>query len=169
MFRFKAILKLIMSYMKLIKGILSVSLIFALMLIYSCGDNGGGDEETQKEARTKILTKEGGWSMSSINVPAGTVFDGSEADWEAVGVTFTSTNMNSTNIPTDGEKVWPASASWTMNDEGTTITRGDGNGVEMTFVGNPSEDQVVFSFTLPEGTTIGRVQSLEGEYTVTLN
>ena len=154
--------------MKLIKGILSVSLIFALMLIYSCGDNGGGDEETQKEARTKILTeKEGGWSMSSINVPAGTVFDGSEADWVGVGVTFTSTNMNSTNIPADGEKVWPASSSWTMNDEGTTITRGDG--VVMTFVGNPSETQVVFSFTLPDGTTIGRVQSLEGEYTVTLN
>ena len=63
---------------------------------------------------------------------------------------------------TGASAVWP-STSYTVSEDGKTITRGDG--VSMLF--NPiSETNFTSTFTVPDGTELGgRIAALGGDYT----
>ncbi len=126
----------------------------------SCG---GDDPESERDRVQNLLMKDGGWTAVSVNVPPNTATDASEwTDGEAFKVTFSASQMTTTNHPTGAAKVWP-STTYTINDGGTEISRGDG--VTMTIV-NLTESAFSVTFNLPDVEIgDGRVSALGGDYT----
>ena len=139
---------------------LSILLFTALLVFQNCNN---GDEDDPKTVTQNIL-KSKNWTVSSVVVPPNTATE--DSDWLSFAVSFSGTNMTTSGHPTGAQAVWP-SGSYTVSDDGKTITRGDG--VVMSL--NPiSESNFTAIFTVPEGTEIGgRIAALDGEYRFNMN
>ncbi|MCK5372659.1 MAG: hypothetical protein KAQ62_29045, partial [Cyclobacteriaceae bacterium] len=99
-------------------------------------------------------------TVSSVNVPVTSAT--TDDMWINFKVSFTKTNMTTSGHPTGAQAVWP-SGSYTVSEDGKSITRQDG--VLMSL--NPiTETNFTSIFTVPDGTEIGsRIAALDGEYT----
>ncbi len=140
---------------------ISFTILFAfavttLMLFHNCGKE---EPESARDITIRLL-KSKTWKVQSVDVPLNTATESSE--WVNFTVSFTDTNMTTQGHPAGASAVWP-SGSYTVSEDGKTITRGDG--VKMTL--NPiTETNFTAIFTVPDGTEIGgRVSSLAGGYT----
>lgn len=133
----------------------------AMLLTFQNCDN--SSDPTDKEI-TEELLKSKTWVYSSVNVPDNTATTGS--DWENFSVQFNGSSMVTQGHATGSEVVWP-STSYTVSEDGKTISRGDN--VDM-LITSKSETSLVVNFTMPAGTEIGgaRIASLEGDYTFSL-
>lgn len=133
-----------------------ISALTALMLFQHCGKD---DKETAKEATIRILMSKT-WKVRSVDVPINTATEPS--DWTAFTVSFSQSSMTTQGHPQGTSAVWP-SGSYTVSDDGKSITRSDG--IVMTL--SPlTESNFTAIFTVPEGTEIGgRLSSLAGSYT----
>ena len=99
------------------------------------------------------------WTVSSVAVPVNTATESS--DWVDFTVSFSDTNMTTAGHPTGAQVVWP-SGTYSVSDDGKTITRGDGTVMQL----NPvTETNFTAIFSMPPGTVIGaRIAALDGEY-----
>lgn len=134
----------------------SILTIIALVALESCKKS---SSESAKDVTTNILTSKT-WTVSSVNVPANTATE--STDWASFTVSFTATNMTTAGHPTGAQAVWP-SGTYTVSEDGKSITRGDGVVMQL----NPiTETNFTAIFTVPAGTEIGgRIAALDGEYT----
>jgi hypothetical protein len=134
--------------------------IFLLMSIPLMNCDNGDDPKSIKEERTEYLVnKTGDWSLKSISVPANSATV--ESDWTNFNVSATASTITTSGHATGAEAVWPG-GGWTMNEEGTSITRSDG--VVMTILAL-TETSFNVTFTVPEGTEINnRIAALDGDY-----
>ena len=137
-------------------AVLSLFAFVALLNFQNCDKK---SDPTPKEV-TENLLKSKTWAVGSVDVPVNTATE--SAEWVDFTVSF-GTSMTTANHPAGASAVWP-SGSYTVNEAGNQITRGDG--VVMTV--NVTETSFRAQFTVPTGTEIdggGRVAALEGDYT----
>jgi hypothetical protein len=123
----------------------------ALISISSCGG-----KKTVKPDVAGLL-KSGTWKVGTVTVNGAnqiSLFTG-------LTVTFAASSFNSAN----GDPVWPATGTWTLNPEGTIITRGDGLTVN---IDNISQTALGLSLTWNK-TTLGggRSGSVAGNHVFT--
>lgn len=143
--------------MKNFKSItLSFLVIGALLVFQNCG---GDDEETPKDATTNMLKGKTVWVVSSVTVPANSATQ--DSDWDNFKVSFSST-MTTSDHPVGATAVWP-SGSYSVSDDGRTLTRGDGIVMQLNPI-TATNFTARFSIT---GEDLGgaRIASLDGEYT----
>lgn len=136
---------------------LNLLAVVVLLVFQNCP---GSDPESPKDVTINLLSSKTEWIVASVLVPASSATEDSE--WVSFKVSFTKTNMTTSSHPAGASAVWP-SGSYTVSDDGKTITRQDG--VVMSL--NPiTETNFTARFTVPDGTEIGgRIASLDGEYT----
>ena len=145
-----------MTRMKNLSVIVLTSFVFIILLGFqNCG---GDDKEEPKQVTINIL-KSKTWTVSSVAVPVNTATESS--DWVDFTVSFSDTNMTTAGHPTGAQVVWP-SGTYSVSDDGKTITRGDGTVMQL----NPvTETNFTAIFSMPPGTVIGaRIAALDGEY-----
>ena len=138
--------------------LLSIFAIVAILVFQNCNKT---DPVKPIDATINILTSKAEWTVSSVNVPVNSATESSE--WISFKVSFTKTNMTTSSHPTGAQAVWP-SGSYTVSEDGKSITRQDG--VLMSL--NPiTETNFTSIFNIPEGTHLGgsRIAALDGEYT----
>lgn len=147
--------------MKNIGSILLIIFMTASLLVFQfCSDS--TDEPTDKEVTEEIL-RSNNWTTVSVNVPSNTATDSD--DWINFGVSFSETNMTTTGHPAGAEAVWP-SGTYTVSEDGKSITRGDGIIMSLS---NLSESSFTTSFSVPDGTHIGgRIAALDGPYSFSM-
>ena len=141
--------------------ILAFSVVLLLVSFNNCGEKGEDDPEpTQKEIKTGFLiNKTNGWSLKSITVPLTSAT--TEDQWVDFKLSVSTSTMSTSGHATGATAVWPTGA-WIMDENGNTITRGDG--VVMSILTLTATGFRV-SFAVPEGTEInGRIASLDGDY-----
>lgn len=136
--------------------LLTLFLIASLMVFQNCGED---DKETAKQVTENIL-KSKEWIVSSVTVPVNSATQ--DDDWVNFKVSFNGTSMSTSGHPTGSTAVWP-SGSYTVSEDGKSVTRGDG--VVMAL--NPiTATNFTARFTVPDGTNIGaRIAELGGGYT----
>jgi hypothetical protein len=131
-----------------------VSLISLLASISSCGPSGGGSETPDMAA----LLKSGTWKVKTAKV------DGTDqiSLFTGLSITFAASSFTASN----GDPVWPASGTWTLNATTKTITRGDG--LVVTVGDGISETALTLTLDWDE-TTLGggRVGSIAGQHVFT--
>ena len=135
---------------------LSFLVIGALLVFQNCG---GDDEETPKDATTNMLKGKTEWVVSSVTTPESSATD--DSDWANFKVSFSS-QMTTSGHPTGATAVWPT-GSYTVSEDGKTVTRGDGIVMQL----NPiTATKFTARFSIV-GEDIGgaRIASLDGEYT----
>lgn len=137
-------------------AIFSIAVLSLLATFQNCG--GSSDEDPATVTKNILMSKT--WVYSSVNTPDNTATIGT--DWENFTVKFNESDMVASGQATGASAVWP-STSYTVSEDGKTITRGDG--VSMLF--NPiSETNFTSTFTVPDGTELGgRIAALGGDYT----
>ena len=137
--------------------LLSIFAIVAILVFQNCNKT---DPVKPIDATINILTSKAEWTVSSVNVPVTSAT--TDDMWINFKVSFTKTNMTTSGYPTGAQAVWP-SGSYTVSEDGKSITRQDG--VLMSL--NPiTETNFTSIFTVPDGTEIGsRIAALDGEYT----
>jgi len=129
-------------------------LTIALISMSACG--GGGNDVEKPDVAS--LLKSGQWKVQTVTVNGTNQL----SVYTGLTITFSDPTFTSTN----GEPVWPASGTWTLNSDGTIITRDDGLTVN---VGeNISESSLTLSLAWSE-TTLGggRSESVAGNHTFT--
>ncbi|NJN25400.1 MAG: hypothetical protein HC819_05210 [Cyclobacteriaceae bacterium] len=145
--------------MKKLRLTLLTAAIFTTLLVFqNCGDKKKDEEPRQL---TINILKSKTWEVSSVVVPANTATEA--ADWVNFKVAFSETTMTTSGHATGSTAVWP-SGSYTVSEDGKSITREDGVVMQL----NPlTETNFTARFTVPDGTDIGggRIAALEGEYT----
>ena len=135
---------------------LSFLLVGALLVFQNCG---GDDEETPKDATTNMLKGKTEWVVSSVTTPESSATE--DSDWANFKVSFSS-QMTTSGHPSGATAVWP-SGSYTVSEDGKTVTRGDGIVMQL----NPiTATNFTARFSIV-GEDIGgaRIASLDGEYT----
>lgn len=135
---------------------LSFLVIGALLVFQNCG---GDDEETPKDATTNMLKGKTEWVVSSVTTPESSATE--DSDWANFKVSFSS-QMTTSGHPTGATAVWPT-GSYTVSEDGKTVTRGDGIVMQL----NPiTATNFTARFSIV-GEDIGgaRIASLDGEYT----
>lgn len=135
---------------------LSFLVIGALLVFQNCG---GDDEETPKDATTNMLKGKTEWVVSSVTTPESSATE--DSDWANFKVSFSS-QMTTSGHPSGATAVWP-SGSYTVSEDGKTVTRGDGIVMQL----NPiTATNFTARFSIV-GEDIGgaRIASLDGEYT----
>lgn len=151
--------------MKFLQKIVLLSTMSLLLFFANCGNSGGGDEMTEEEKKTDMLTSKT-WSVSDASqvvVPSNSATTADE--WVGFEVNVTASNMNTSGHPTGAQVVWP-SGTWSFNDALTKINREDG--VQMT-INKLTDTEFDVTFTVEAGTEIGgRVAELGGDYTFNL-
>ena len=136
--------------------LLIIFMITSLLGFQYCSDS--TDEPSDKEVTEEIL-KSNNWTTASVNVPSNTATDSNE--WLNFGVSFSETNMITSGHPAGAEAVWP-SGTYTVSEDGKSITRGDGIIMNLS---NLTESSFTASFSIPDGTHIGgRIAALDGPY-----
>lgn len=139
--------------------LLSIAAIGLFLTFQNCG---GKDEKSDKEV-TEELLKSKTWTYGSVTTPDNTATVGS--DWANFSVQFNGTSMVTSGHATGAEAVWP-STSYTVSDDGKTISRGDGVSMLIT---SKSETNLNVVFTVTGGKEIGgRIAALDGEYAFNL-
>ena len=123
-----------------------------LLTISSCG--GGGGTVTPDVA---AMLKSGTWKVKTATVDG----DNQMGLFTGLTLTFSASSLSATN----GQPVWPSTGTWTLNTEGTVITRGDGLTIA---IGNVSESALSLSLVWDK-TTLGggREESIEGNHVFT--
>ena len=139
---------------------LTVLNLFAIVVLLVFQNCPGSDPDTPIDVTTNILSGKTEWTVSSVNVPVNSATESSE--WLSFKVSFTKTNMTTSGHPTGAQAVWP-SGTYTVREDGKSITRGDG--VIMSL--NPiTETNFTTRFTITgEDIGGGRIAALDGEYT----
>lgn len=118
--------------------------------------------ESEKDVTTNILTSKE-WVVSSVNVPGYTAT--LSADWANFTVSFSTSDITTKDHATGAEGVWP-SGTYTVSEDGKTITRHDG---VVMMISPISETSFTAIFIVPVGTVIaGRANALEGDYIFTM-
>jgi hypothetical protein len=142
--------------MKTLKTLLFSAALAGLFILSGCPNS---SEESDHDKAMKLLTSKT-WTLNSVVIPPNTAT--TEDDWAGFTVSFTSTNMSTNGHPTGASAVWP-SGSYTLSEDGKTITRSDQ--VVMTIL-TLTETSFNTTFTVPVGTEIGgRIEALDGDYT----
>ena len=145
--------------MKVFKFLLLVLAAGSTLFFANCG--GGSEEPTQEEVMRNTLVNNSPWTLSSVALPPVNATE--ESEWANFTVSFTNTNMTTSNYPVGASAVWPTSA-WSFTSDLSGIIRAS-DGVTMT-INTLNESTLNVTFTIPEGTEIGgRVAALDGEYT----
>lgn len=147
---------LINIYMKTLKTLFLSTTIIGLFILSGCPND---KKETDHDKAMKLLTSKT-WTVNSVVVPpqTATIPD----DWAGFKVTFSSTSMTASGHAAGASAVWP-SGSYTLSEDGKTITRSDQ--VVMTVL-TLTENSFNVTFTVPVGTEIGgRIEALDGDYT----
>lgn len=140
-----------------------ILLSFAAVAVFLTFQNCGGTEEkTEKEVNEEFLMSKT-WVYSSVTTPDNTATIGS--DWANFSVQFNGTSMVANGHATGAEVVWPSS-TYTVSEDGKTITRGDNVAMLITSI---SETNLNVVFTVSGGQEIGgRIAALDGEYAFNL-
>jgi hypothetical protein len=140
-----------------IKSIYTGIVFFCLpIFIVLIGCNGGEDDNKIKKNK-KILTS-GTWKVSDVQVNG--------TNQNALFSGFTITFAEATYTSTNGDPVWPATDTWSMQNE-TTITRGS-DGVNI-FIQQISESALKLELIWNKTTYgPGRSQSVAGQHVFTL-
>lgn len=140
-----------------------ILLSFAAVAVFLTFQNcGGSDEKTEKEVTEELLMSKT-WVYGSVTTPDNTATIGS--DWANFSVLFNGTSMVTTGHATGAGVVWP-STSYTVSEDGKTITRGDNVAMLIT---SKSETNLNVVFTVSGGQEIGgRIAALDGEYAFNL-
>jgi len=142
--------------MKSLNNILSLVVVAGLFTFMDCGS--GGNETAKDKAMKLLMSKT--WTVESATVPSSTATE--ESDWQNFTVKFSNTYMTTAGHPTGASYVWP-SGTYTLSDDGKTISRSDG--VDITVI-TLTESAFSVTFTVPAGTVLGgRVAALDGDYT----
>jgi hypothetical protein len=127
----------------------------SFLLICSCG--GGGDSGGPVTPDVAAMLRSGTWKVKTVTV------DGTNQIGLFTGLTltFSSSAFSAAN----GNPVWPTTGTWTLNDAGTIITRGDGLTVT---INNVTETALGLSLVWSK-TTLGggRAESVEGTHLFT--
>lgn len=136
---------------------LSLFILAALLVFENCN---GTKDDSPKDVTINILTSKTEWTVSTVNVPINSATDYDM--WINFKVSFTKTNMTTSSYPTGAQAVWP-SGSYTVSEDGKSITRQDG--VLMSL--NPITETNFTSRFMITGEEIGggRIAALDGEYT----
>jgi hypothetical protein len=137
-------------------AILTIVTIGLLATFQNCG--GSDEEDPATVTKNTLMSKT--WVYSSVNTPDETATIGT--DWQNFTVKFNASDMVASGQATGASAVWP-STSYTVSEDGKTVTRGDG----VAMLINPiSETNFTATFTVPDGTEIGgRIAALGGDYT----
>jgi hypothetical protein len=139
---------------------LSAAAIVVLVVFQNCP---GSSEETAQQ-KTERLLKSKSWSYSSVSTPDNTATIGS--DWGSFSIQFNGTSMSASGHATGASAVWP-NGSYTVSENGRTITRSDGVDMLITTL---TETNLNVVFTITGGKEIdGRIAALDGEYGFNLN
>jgi hypothetical protein len=139
--------------------LLSFTAVAVFLTFQNCG---GTDEKTEKEVTEELLMSKT-WVYGSVTTPDNTATIGS--DWANFSVLFNGTSMVTTGHATGAGVVWP-STSYTVSEDGKTITRGDNVAMLIT---SKSETNLNVVFTVSGGQEIGgRIAALDGEYAFNL-
>lgn len=130
-----------------------VSLALLMAVIVSMGSckKGGGEVSPDMAA----LLKSGTWKTKTVAV------DGTDRINLFTGftLTFSASSFSASN----GEPVWPATGTWTLNEATKTITRGDG----VTAIVGDDLSETSLTLTLVWGKTTlggGRTESVSGNH-----
>lgn len=143
---------------KLSFALLGIFAISVLLVFQNCGET----ELTAKEVTENIL-KSKTWKVVSVNVPVNTATE--SADWVNFTVSF-GASMTTAGHPTGATAVWP-SGSYTVSEDGKSVTRGDG--VVMTLQPITETNFTAIFSVVGEEIGGGRIAALDGEYTFSMN
>lgn len=136
-------------------SITSILLLLTLLVFQHCKKK---NEVSDSEVTTNLLTSKE-WVVSSVNVPGSTAT--LSTDWDNFKLSFTATNMTTSGHPAGTQAVW-RSGSYTLSEDGKSITRHDGVVMSLSSI---TESSLRVNFSVPPGTeTNARVAALEGEY-----
>ena len=135
-------------------GVSLTLLVAALVMLGSCKKGETGIVEPDMAA----LLKSGTWKVKTITV------DGTDRFNLFTGFTvaFSASSFSAAN----GEPVWPATGTWTLNEETKTITRGDG----VTAIVGDGLSETSLTLTLVWAKTTfggGRIESVSGNHVFT--
>ena len=147
--------------MKALKFLLLLLVAGSTLFFANCG--GGGGEESAEDQKRALLVNNSPWTVSSVSVPEGSATDAPE--WNNFTVSFTNTNMTTSSPATGAGAVWP-STTWSFTSDLNGIVRGDG--VTMS-INTLTASSLNVTFTIvDEELGGGRVASLDGEYTFSM-
>ncbi len=142
--------------MKTLKTLLVSATLLGLIVLSGCP--GDGEDSAYDKAMKLLASKT--WTLNTVVVPpqTATIPD----DWVNFTVSFTSSSMSTSGHADGATAVWP-SGSYTLSQDGKTITRSDQ--VVMTIL-TLTETSFNVTFTVPVGTNVGgRIEALDGDYT----
>jgi len=131
---------------------LGIASVVMLVVMQGCGKN----PPSAKDVNTGML-KAHAWNLSSLSV------DGVDKTSLYTGMTLAF--AAGTYTATHGDPVWPASDTWTLSDDGKTITRGDGVTAAVTAI---TGDGLTLTLTWSKNTFAGgRTASVAGSHIFT--
>lgn len=147
------------------KTLQTLAFVFALAGLAGLISCGGDDEPTPQEKAIQMLTSKTSWTVNSVIVPpqTATISD----DWTSFTVSFTNTTMSTSGFPTGAGDVWP-SGSYTVSEDGNTITSSAAPTGWVLNIATLTETTFNSTITVPDGVEIGRVEALDGDYTFNL-
>jgi hypothetical protein len=129
--------------------VLSLAALVVLSLSQGCNES----TPSVKEVNTGLLQAHA-WNLSSLSI------DGVDKTSLYTGMILTFSA--GTDATVNGAPVWLANDTWTLSDDGITITRGDGIEVSVTAI---SEDSLTLTLTWTKNTFAGgRISSIKGNH-----
>ena len=135
---------------------LQIAMIGIFLVLQNCSKK--KVDPTPKEQTENILRSKT-WVVSYVTVPNNTATESS--DWVDFTVSFSESTMTTNGHAAGAEAVWP-SGTYSVSEDGRTVTRGDGIVMLLTDV---TEAAFTSTFTIVgEDINNGRLASLDGEY-----
>ena len=144
---------------KLSFAVLGLFVLGVLLVFQNCGKK---TEISDKEVTENIL-KSKTWKVVSVTVPVNSATE--DSDWVNFTVSFGS-SMTTAGQPTGATAVWP-STSYTVSEDGKSVTRGDG--VVMTLQPITDTSFTAIFTIVDEEIGGGRIAELDGEYRFSMN
>ncbi|MFY0626741.1 MAG: hypothetical protein JXR07_10610 [Reichenbachiella sp.] len=132
------------------KKYINISLLFALAICFvNCSDDAAPADPLAELAEAISGTHE--IADEGVSAPA----SATTADWSEFELTIagdeTGGTFTASGVPADGvdfTAVWPASTTWTFNEDGTKMLRSDG--VEITLGGSIEDGLATLSFSVTQ-------------------
>ena len=152
--------------MKKLSYLLSIAVLSGVLALVGCGDD-DNNGPTIQEQQLAILV--GNWTPTGGDAGVSLGDNNAPGDWSNLQVSFTSSNgFTVTGQPTDDPIVVLQNASFTVSGESTsefTVTIGS----DAVNVNQVSSTNIVISFNLEEGGTIGaRTNNVQGNWSFNL-